>query len=260
MNTPNPWDEPIDPELVVDAEVVEEEVEAEVIEPDALAVILANDTRDVAVSYRDPDSVALFAQDLRRQIRANVTALMHSAAEERIDAGKPSTAAYAAEWQLAADVIESLTEVADAIKSGTEVAEAHAAMLLEDVTDPTKRTRSVRVGDGHGRDLKVGLTQGTAVSVDRDTVLDLIVGEIMAQPFTDAIEAEEPVRAALDKLLSLVSGPAWKITALDAWKRTLEDSGRHAEAITLGHAYGRADKGEPRFKIERVDPAKRATR
>ncbi len=254
---PFPWELNDDPgpageEDVVDAEIVEDDEP----QPDALAVTLADDTRDVTLSYRTPDEVARFAIGLRRAIREDVRATMHRAARERIDAGKPSAESYAAEFQLAADVAETLTTVADAIRSGVEVAHDHAAMLLDDVTDPAQRTRSVRVGDGHGRDLKIGMTQGSALSVDQDAILDLIVDAADAE----AESMRDAARLALEALLSLVSGPSWKSSALDVWKRRLEDAGRHAEAITLGHAYGRVDKGEPRLKIERVDPPKRGAK
>ena len=281
MNTPFPWeadaerdisqppaadeppvedrtisDPPADDEDVIEAEIVEADDDEP--QPDALALAIADDTRDVALSYRDPAAVATFAIGLRREVRERVRRLMLAAAQDRIDTGKAPTAeTYAAEFQTAADVAETLTTVADAIRSGVEVAEDHAAMLVDDVTDPAKRTRSVRVGDGHGRDLKLGLVQGSALSVDLPVILDLVVDEVMA------VDHEDPAdiaRAALDTLLGLISGPSWKSTALDAWKRQLEDAGRHAEAITLGHAYGRVDKGEPRFKIERVDRAKRGAK
>src|SRR5690606_36610804 len=61
---PAPGDEPDLEDDVVDAEIVEEEGPG--IPTDALALVLADDTRRAVLSYRDPAAVAVFAKDLRR--------------------------------------------------------------------------------------------------------------------------------------------------------------------------------------------------
>ena len=226
---------------------------------DSLALTLAEDVHVATLSYRDPDAVAVFAQDLRRTVRANVTRILDAAAGERIETDRPTPSTYAPELQVAADLAETLTEVADAVRSGVEVAHDRAALILDEFRKPHSRSVTHTVADGHGRDLKVSAVQGTELSVDVDEVIDVLV-ETAATSAADDLGAAAQVpfragvRAGIDEVLTVLASPKFKSTALDQLVRDLQDAGETELGIRLSHAYGRVDKGEPRLKLERVEP------
>lgn len=226
----------------------------------ALAVVeLAHGTRSAALAWRDPDTVARHADDLRARVLESVRVLADEARARRRTEGKVTSSTVAAELALLGDAYDALSAVSSAIGDGAEETRKIAGEIVLDV-EPEREigTASVRVGDGHGRDLKVTRSQASKASVRDDDVVDVIVAALLLDARDEEARAiAAGARAAIAQLRELVGPLGWKTTALDGFAKTLEDREKYDLAIRLGHAYGRVSVGEAKTKIERVERSKR---
>lgn len=245
------------PDDVVDAEVVDDEPEPITAE---LAVIaqLADDSAQAVALFRDPDAVRTLTRELGASLVERVQLLGADAKSRRVD-GKVTQAVVAGEVQVLADAFDTLTAVSNAVKRGATEAQALLGDVVAEVV-PEKAdagTGSIKVGDGHGADVKVTRTQGTKVEAQSDTIVDVLVSKLLTDAagggeLTDAKAYAAGAREAIAALLELMSPPGWKTTALDALAKQLEDAQDFDNAIRLGHAYGRVAQGDPKTKVERV--------
>lgn len=237
---------------------------AEPLDPStALAVVeLAHGTRSAALAWRDPDTVARHADDLRARVLESVRVLADEARARRRTEGKVTSSTVAAELALLGDAHDALAAVSSAIRDGAEETRKIAGEIVLDV-EPEREigTASVRVGDGHGRDLKVTRSQASKASVRDDDVVDVIVANLVAEAELardgDLATIARGARAGIAQLRELVGPLGWKTTALDGFAKTLEDREEYDLAIRLGHAYGRVSVGEAKTKIERVERSRR---
>ena len=280
---PAPWDD--DETAAAPPTPAEEAEHAERVEAD-LVRLIPDDARDVMLAFRDPASVARYVTGLRSAMVDRVRSLLHAQEAERIEAGPhPTPVTIAPEVRLAADIIDTLEGIAGAMTLGATEAREHAAELLREVTDVKPiGTTSHRFADGHGRDIVVKIEQPTKAETDDATVRD-----VLAQNAVNDLEAEGVdvmlddlgvtrdgltsvddvalgayrlgVEAGIDLVLAYAS-VTWRSTSLKSLTDALaarDDASAQALALSLEHATIRRPHGDPRPKVERVDPTKRST-
>ena len=222
--------------------------------------------------FRDPEAVRGLTRELQTDLLARLRQMDVDARAARRE-GRITASVVAPELQLWGDAYETLDAISRAIAAGAKEARALAGEVVAEV-EPEKvhGSASVRVGDGHGQDVKVTRTQPTEVAADTDKILDVLVAALAdALPdrkrtqaldvvAADGVAYARGARDALTQLQQLVSPLKWKTTALDAWARRLDDAEQYDLGVRLGHAYGRVAKGNPTVKIERVEPSTRGAK
>ena len=223
---------------------------------------LADDSEQAVALFRDPDAVRELTRSLTASLVLRVQ-MMHGTLKDVRPEGKVTQATVAPEVQLLADAYDTLTAVSKAVGTGAAEAQALLGDIVAEVV-PDKAdagTGSVRVGDGHGSDVKVTRTQATKVQADTDVIVDVLVARMVtehAATLTPPVAMKEVkayadgLRQGISALLGLISPPTWKTTALDALATRLEDAQDFDNSIKLGHAYGRVAQGDPKTKVERV--------
>lgn len=248
-----PWlDEPdYDPNLDRGEPILgESRAEIEV----ALPARIAGDVTDAAQLWRDRDAVAKYADEIRRGVLAGVRSIAARARAQRPE-GRVTASTVAQEVSILGDAHDALEAVADAVRAGASEAKGILGdVVLEVEPERELGTASVRVGDGHGGELKVTRSQGTRVAADTDAILDVLAASLGEDPELEIAYARG-VRAGFAALLALIGPPAWKTTALDELRKSLEAREEYDLAIRLGHAYGRVSNDRPpSVKLERVEP------
>ena len=255
-----PWALADEPDHVPTVEFDQQPVENE--RRDVVALIADDSGRAVAL-FRDPDEVQRMSKALGEALVEQVRTVANEAKAPRLakhgPKHKPTEVTVAEELRTLADARDTLTAVARAITTGAEEARALAGEVLAEVAPDERKAKTIRLADGHGWDLKVVRSNPTEAVVELDQIQDVLAAWGLEQHAKDKGEHftlgfARGQRYAMEALLSVLTKPGVKTTALDALVRELEGAGQEDLALRLSHAYGRRSTGEPRIEMKREAP------
>jgi len=223
---------------------------------------------DLADSARRAITIGKIEDGIRHAVRTRADA-RRKARTDRLAGDQPSSEGDVRREAIgAADDSEILAAFAGAFTAGANEAKQIAGELLDELPGRGGKPRaSLKVADGEGFQLAVTRTKRTETSIKLEEVVDVVVAREAA--FAAAATGADPetgptalkihpakvyatgLRAGIDAILELLTSPSFKVTALDALVKSLEDADDDDLARRLRKAYGRVEKGEPTIKLER---------
>jgi hypothetical protein len=254
---PDPTVKPGDPDYA-EAEIVDDDTPA----PTPAGIALYDGAR-LTLDHRDPAQVLAAVRFVRRGVVEWVRARAAKLEADRVALvgdRRPNAAEVSDELRELADAHEALEALSRALLAGRD----EAASILLDLVEETGR-RSARTGDGHGMDLVVKIDQRRELEADTDAIVAVVRAALALAFDAETVDGSKGLRDAylagiddaIGKLRELLStSPTWRTTCLDAF--AVELSGRGGPWATLAgqlqRAYRRVDVGDPRAKIEHVEP------
>lgn len=226
------------------------------------------DTFDQLLEVRDPDTIRQGVGVVRASLLARVRDMVTSANVDLPAEVKTPTDVRSAVTRLA-DAADLLTGLGSAFTAAGKEATTAAGEYVAMVPPSRGPVRaSLRVGDGHGRDLVITVPKTSELKVSIDEVVDVIAAQLVGAAVKGAGDGmrlgetrvtvyAEGVRAGIAAFRDLLTTtPPFRSTSLDLLVHELEGAGEDDLARRLQAAYGKVEKGEGRAKIDRLAPTK----